>query len=404
MTRASERLIVSAVRNDDEQPSVYLDLLDPLPADADGALGRPFTPFGRALTTAGVVGALRQVAASVTDEVAAARAGRQLARLADDGVTGADPGQWWSLVPAADDRPRRGPDQAVRVSPSKVEQFAKCELAWLLRASGGDGVKSASASIGTLVHDVVAELGDVDAPTLQAEIERRWAQLGLTPGWVQERQRAEAHAMAGRAAAYFVSPAAAPWERVGVEMEAQVQVGRALLKGRVDRLERHTDGSLRVIDYKTGSSKPTAADLLAIPNSGSIRQRSSTAPSVSWGPDRPGLRYCSWARRRTNRSPCRGSPRSLTTMTPAGPAASLRRLQRAWAGDSSRRRRASTAGCVRSWRPARPGPKGRASDGDGSAQCSRGRPRGGVGPRPDAGADGGHRGTAAADARGRRGR
>ena len=268
VTRASERLIVSAVRNDDEQPSVYLDLLDPLPADADGALGRPFTPFGRALTTAGVVGALRQVAASVTDEVAAARAGRQLARLADDGVTGADPGQWWSLVPAADDRPRRGPDQAVRVSPSKVEQFAKCELAWLLRASGGDGVKSASASIGTLVHDVVAERGDGDAPTLQAEIERRWAQLGLTPGWVQERQRAEAHAMAGRAAAYFVSPAAAPWERVGVEVDALVEVGRAVLKGRVDRLERHTDGSLRVIDYKTGSSKPTAAELARHPQLG----------------------------------------------------------------------------------------------------------------------------------------
>ncbi|MBK7271688.1 MAG: hypothetical protein IPI13_00430 [Actinomycetales bacterium] len=43
VTRASERLMVSAVRNDDEQPSVYLDLLDPLPADAGGALRRPFT-------------------------------------------------------------------------------------------------------------------------------------------------------------------------------------------------------------------------------------------------------------------------------------------------------------------------------------------------------------------------
>ena len=279
VTRASERLIVSAVRNDDELPSVYLDVLDPQ-ADgdrnsdsdsdrhSDSDIGRPFTPFGRALTTAGVVGALRQVAASVTDPVAAARAGRHLARLADDGVTGADPTQWWSLVPAADGRPRRAPDQTVRVSPSKVEQFATCELAWLLRASGGDGVKSPSASIGTLVHDVLAELGDVDAPTLQAQIERRWAQLGLTPGWVEQRQRDEARAMAGRAAAYFTSAAAAEWERVGVEVDAQVQVGRALLSGRVDRLERHTDGALRVIDYKTGSSKPSAAELARHPQLG----------------------------------------------------------------------------------------------------------------------------------------
>lgn len=285
VTRASERLIVSAVRNDDEQPSVYLDLLDPLPGDGagNGDLGRAFTPFGRALTTAGVVGALRQVAASVTDPLAATRAGRHLARLADDGVTGADPGQWWSLVPAADDRPRRGPDQTVRVSPSKVEQFATCELAWLLRASGGDGVKSASASIGTLVHDVVAELGDVDAPTLQAEIERRWAQLGLTPGWVQERQREEARAMAARAAAYFTWPAAAEWERVGVEVDAQVQVGRAVLKGRVDRLERHTDGSLRVIDYKTGSSKPTGAELARHPQLGVYQAAVEGGAFGEWG-------------------------------------------------------------------------------------------------------------------------
>ncbi|MGB2700114.1 MAG: PD-(D/E)XK nuclease family protein, partial [Candidatus Phosphoribacter baldrii] len=266
-TRASERLIVSAVRNDDEQPSVYLDLLDPLPEGADA--GRPFTTVARALTTAAVVGALRQVAASeCTDPVAAVRAGRLLARLADDGVVAADPGQWWALVPAADGRPRRAHDATVRVSPSKVEQFATCELAWVLRASGGDGTKSPSASIGTLVHDVIAELGDVDAATLQAEIERRWGQLGLAPGWVQDRKRQEARAMAQKVADYFTSKESAGWERVGVEMEAQVQVGRALLKGRVDRLERHTDGSLRVVDYKTGSSKPTTAELARHPQLG----------------------------------------------------------------------------------------------------------------------------------------
>ena len=74
--------------------------------------------------------------------------------------------------------------------------------------------------------------------------------------------------MAQKAADYFTSKESAGWERVGVEMEAQVQVGRALLKGRVDRLERHTDGSLRVVDYKTGSSKPTTAELARHPQLG----------------------------------------------------------------------------------------------------------------------------------------
>ena len=37
-------------------------------------------------------------------------------------------------------------------------------------------------------------------------------------------------------------------------------LGRALVSGRVDRLER-ADGRLRVIDYKTGSSKPKSEEL-----------------------------------------------------------------------------------------------------------------------------------------------
>ena len=158
-----------------------------------------------------------------------------------------------------------------RVSPSKVEQFGTCQLGWLLRASGGDGLKSASATIGTLVHDVLAELGDVDAERLDAEIERRWGQLGLAPGWVEDRQRAQAREMAVRAAAYVTSCEAAGWEPVGVELDVRVQVGRAVLTGRVDRLERHTDGSLRVIDYKTGSSKPSKAELARHPQLGAYQ-------------------------------------------------------------------------------------------------------------------------------------
>jgi RecB family exonuclease len=35
-----------------------------------------------------------------------------------------------------------------------------------------------------------------------------------------------------------------------------------VLTGRVDRLERHRDGGLRVVDLKTGSGKPSRGDLL----------------------------------------------------------------------------------------------------------------------------------------------
>jgi superfamily I DNA/RNA helicase len=62
-TRARERLMVSAVRGEDEQPSRFLDELDPGPAGAGGSLvdaPRPVTRPSRALVLAELVGELRR--------------------------------------------------------------------------------------------------------------------------------------------------------------------------------------------------------------------------------------------------------------------------------------------------------------------------------------------------------
>jgi RecB family exonuclease len=48
---------------------------------------------------------------------------------------------------------------------------------------------------------------------------------------------------------------------VGTEVEFAVDVGRARLRGRVDRLERDAEGRAVVIDVKTGSSKARKDDL-----------------------------------------------------------------------------------------------------------------------------------------------
>jgi RecB family exonuclease len=68
--------------------------------------------------------------------------------------------------------------------------------------------------------------------------------------------------MVARRACYFQESAASGWERIGAELDLQVELGRAVLTGRVDRLERHRDGGLRVVDLKTGSGKPSRGDLL----------------------------------------------------------------------------------------------------------------------------------------------
>jgi RecB family exonuclease len=141
----------------------------------------------------------------------------------------------------------------------------------LLSACGGDGPSLGAADIGTLIHDIAAQLGDVDEATMRAEVDLRWGRLGLPEGWLSRRQRSEAHAMVARLARYFEESATCGWERIGVELDLQVELGRAVLRGRVDRLERHANGGLRVVDLKTGSGKPTPVDLLRNPQLGAYQ-------------------------------------------------------------------------------------------------------------------------------------
>ena len=268
LTRASDHVIVTAVRSDDEQPSVYLDVVDPLPDESDGQ--RPFTEVGRTMTLSALVAELRRrLLHPGRRERGAAVTG--LARLAAAGVPGADPSQWWVMREVSDDRPLRGTDAPVRVSPSRIEAFGKCGLRWLLQTAGGDGPAVGAADIGTLVHEIVADLGDVDAATLRAEVDARWARLGMPRGWLSDRKRTEAHAMVDRLARYFEEATASGWTKLGAEQSMRIALGRAVLSGQVDRLEVNGASELRVIDYKTGSSKPKAEEIARHPQLGAYQ-------------------------------------------------------------------------------------------------------------------------------------
>jgi superfamily I DNA/RNA helicase/RecB family exonuclease len=261
VSRASERLLVTAVRSEQEQPSVYLDIVDPPQESDDGQELRPFSEVPRPMTLTGLVAELRREVVAGAAPGDRHTAAGQLARLAAAGVAGADPASWWALTDLSDDRPLRADAMSVSVSPSRIESYGDCNLRWLLSTCGGDGPSVGAANIGTLIHDIAADLGDCDEATMRAEVDLRWGRLGLPDGWLSRRQRSEAQAMVARLARYFEESAAGGWERIGAELDLQVQLGRAVLKGRVDRLERDGSGALRVVDLKTGSGKPANGDL-----------------------------------------------------------------------------------------------------------------------------------------------
>jgi len=270
ITRATESVQVSAVQDGDDHASPYLDILDP-----NGAQGRTTTEVDTPLTLVGAVAALRRTVAAPgadgEDRRERASAAITLARLAEAGVRGAHPRTWWALREVSDDRPRILDDRPVPVSPSALQGFDTCQLRWLLTTSGGEGPSIGSAALGTLIHEVIADGGDESAAHLTERLQSAWGRLGLPAGWLDRSKRGDAERMLTRAADYFAYAREQGWQPVAAEEGFSFVVERARVTGIVDRIEADAQGRVRIIDYKTGSSKPAGADLARHPQLGAYQ-------------------------------------------------------------------------------------------------------------------------------------
>lgn len=267
VSRATTRLLVTAVSSTDEQPSMFCRLVDP-DADTSSLVHVPPAPTLRSL-----VASLRR------DLVRAHRSGQVverdrcadlLATLAAHEVAGADPAAWSDARSVSSTAPRvaQGP---VRVSPSKVQSFSECSLRWLLSSHGGEVGGAVASSVGTLVHEVVAATPHAEAGDLVQALGTRWEELRLPASWVAQRERRRAEAMVEAYVAYRSTATRAGRELVAVELAGEVGVGRALVVGQVDRLERDAAGRYLVVDLKTGSRKPARHEVATHPQLGAYQ-------------------------------------------------------------------------------------------------------------------------------------
>ena len=258
-SRAERQLVLSCTANDDEQPSM---LMGYAPDRIRAARRRP-------LHLRGLVAALRHEAvASPAGEAPAA-----LALLAEAGVPGADPADWYGLADPSTVAPLvdldGDPEALVAISPSQIDRAEESPLGWFIDhvASPPSGV---AASIGTLVHAVVEEVGtredgDTSIDTIWSGVERRWRELRFEAGWVAERERRGARAMAEGAADYLANFADDGKVLLGAEGRFTLVVDRVRISGTIDRVEASADGTTVIVDLKTGRTPPTGEQTAAHP-------------------------------------------------------------------------------------------------------------------------------------------
>ncbi|WP_157464293.1 RecB family exonuclease, partial [Cellulosimicrobium funkei] len=193
--------------------------------------------------------------ASGPDERAVAAA-TLLADLGALGVAEARPETWYGVAGVSSTAPLRGAEETVTVSPSKVETVSTCPLRWSLEAAGGTAPDATHQSLGTLVHSIAETHPSGSLAELRAELDRRWAELALPDGWPARQLRRRAERMVEKLAAYVAQAG----EPLLVEPSFDVTVGRARLRGTIDRVEAAGEGKVRVVDLKTGRRTATKAE------------------------------------------------------------------------------------------------------------------------------------------------
>jgi len=269
VSRARTRLIVTAVDDGETRPSRFMALIESAAGitRVEASLRRGIADLrsavaalrsGEALAAAPVPGAAAPSPDGSSDPGSHPDDGHvaMLAYLAREGVAGADPSAWHGAVAPSTDAGFWEDDDPVRVSPSKVEWVETCALRWALESVGGTRESTSAQEVGTLLHAIAEEHPHGGADAILASFDARWTALFGLDTWPERAEYARGRDMAARLAAYLDQRAN---REVLIEQPFKVELGRAVLSGKADRIEVRPDGAY-VVDLKTGKSVPTSVE------------------------------------------------------------------------------------------------------------------------------------------------
>ncbi|MET0304416.1 MAG: ATP-dependent DNA helicase [Microbacteriaceae bacterium] len=255
LSRATQRVIVTAVDDDDTGPSVFFEFLP------DAELYEVEHP----LSLRGLVARHRRVLTASASRSQAQRSAAQLALLAHEGVAGAHPLEWYGVAPVTSLGPLRDlAREDVRVSPSRLHTLEECELNWVIGDLGGDP-GGATAGLGTIIHAALEHATSSDESALWAQVEARWGELTFEAEWRARAEQTRARELVRRLHLYLRRFEDAGGALIGAEPHFEVAIPLedadafehgAILSGYIDRVELTPEGAVVIVDLKTGKREP----------------------------------------------------------------------------------------------------------------------------------------------------
>jgi RecB family exonuclease len=214
------------------------------------------TDVPRPITAPALVAELR----AQLDGVKANEAAALLKAMSTEGIYLANPDSWIGSVSLSTDSPVIDADKEVVVSPSSAESFMECGVKWFLQNNGGSDGDSTAQVLGSAIHAFAAKM--VQEPETSREqliesLQSSWKLIDPESGWVSASHLESAVIMLEKFVEYHKGTNR---EVVGAELRFDVKLGRARIIGTVDRLEVEADGSLFIIDFKTGNTAISKED------------------------------------------------------------------------------------------------------------------------------------------------
>ncbi len=253
---ASERLIVSGVDSEDQQVSSFFSTMFGEIPDAEDFIANRYT-------LRGMVGVLRRrlIESDKPEERLACALG--LARLAIEETPGASVDNWYGLIPISTEEPlvplEDDPKAEVWVKPSQIDDFLSCPLHWFMNAHGATD-KTFETSLGILLHSAMEHEEGKTENQLWQLIEDRWGSLQFEAEWLEQRERRKAKRMLGVLVSYLDQAKTKDIKVLGREVEFKFQLGRAIVSGKVDRIEQNPDGTIMIVDLKTSATVSSYED------------------------------------------------------------------------------------------------------------------------------------------------